>query len=362
MKSVFIFGAGASRAAGAPLMSDFLDKAADLMVRGPRGLKESHKHFENVFSAISDLRTVHHKSFLDFDNIETVFGAIEMALLLRKLGNLKQNEIEELRSSLVTLIFKTLEYSITFHLDEHNRPKPPSAYDQFANIIKKFRRSENDGATSTTHNFSYITFNYDVSLDLTLDYIGQPYDYHLRSGALSRNSTSPLLKLHGSINWGLSESGAIVPWPLNMAQNQIDKFGEKCFFDCGSKLNLFKHENRPLRGPPVIVPPTWNKNEYHGQLSNVWAAAANELSEAENIFVIGYSLPETDSFFRYLYALGSDSNSRLRHFVVVNTDRSGEVEKRFKNLIGRGVEKRFKILRATFADSVRGITSILEHP
>lgn len=193
MKSVFIFGAGASRAAGAPLMSDFLDKASDLMVRGPRELKESQNHFENVFNAISDLRTVHHKSFLDFDNIETVFGAIEMALLLRKLGNLKPNEIEDLRSSLVTLIFKTLEYSITYHLDEYNRPKPPAAYDEFANIIKKFQRNEKNGSTSTTHNFSYITFNYDVCLDLTLDHVGQAYDYHLRGTALPRNSTSPLL-------------------------------------------------------------------------------------------------------------------------------------------------------------------------
>src|SRR5258706_11739933 len=37
---------------------------------------------------------------------------------------------------------------------------------------------------------------------------------------------------------------------------------------------------------PVIVPPSWNKSDYHQTLSNVWAAAATDLSEAEYIFII----------------------------------------------------------------------------
>jgi hypothetical protein len=37
----------------------------------------------------------------------------------------------------------------------------------------------------------------------------------------------------------------------------------------------------------------------------VWRTAAQHLSEAEHIFIIGYSLPETDQFFRYLYGLGT---------------------------------------------------------
>ena len=55
----------------------------------------------------------------------------------------------------------------------------------------------------------------------------------------------------------------------------------------------------------MIVPPTWNKTEYHSNLSHVWHEAAVELGSARNIYVFGYSLPETDSFFRYLFALGT---------------------------------------------------------
>jgi hypothetical protein len=37
----------------------------------------------------------------------------------------------------------------------------------------------------------------------------------------------------------------------------------------------------------------------HTGLSSVWRAAATHLAEAENVFIIGYSLPDTDEFFRY---------------------------------------------------------------
>ena len=41
MKTVFIFGAGASKKAGAPLMSDFLDRASDLYRLGVGDIKKS---------------------------------------------------------------------------------------------------------------------------------------------------------------------------------------------------------------------------------------------------------------------------------------------------------------------------------
>ena len=94
----------------------------------------------------------------------------------------------------------------------------------------------------------------------------------------------------------------------------------------------------------------------------MWSRASHELSEAENIIVIGYSLPETDSFFRYLYALGSESNARVRNFILVNPDSSGSVHSRFKNLIGRGIENRFKHIKMDFNDSILEIENVLKNP
>ena len=65
---VFILGAGASKEAGAPLMSDFLEKADELYRKGQ--VDEFSQDFKNVFEAISNLQTVHSKAELDLDNIE----------------------------------------------------------------------------------------------------------------------------------------------------------------------------------------------------------------------------------------------------------------------------------------------------
>ena len=72
------------------------------------------------------------------------------------------------------------------------------------------------------------------------------------------------------------------------------------------------------------------KTEYHNSLSIVWKKAAQLLSEAENIFVIGYSLPESDSFFRYLYGLGTVGDFMLKRFWIFDPDQSGAVKSRFE--------------------------------
>ena len=100
---------------------------------------------------------------------------------------------------------------------------------------------------------------------------------------------------------------------------------------------------------PVIVPPTWNKAEYQ-QIANVWKHAGLHLSEAENIIVIGYSLPETDQFFRYLFALGTIGDARPQRFWVVDPD--ADVAKRFQRLLGPTFRQRFRHYRMPFANSL----------
>ncbi|MFN7929916.1 MAG: hypothetical protein U0Y68_18610 [Blastocatellia bacterium] len=96
------------------------------------------------------------------------------------------------------------------------------------------------------------------------------------------------------------------------------------------------------------MPPSWNKADYHNALSDVWAAAARHLSEAEYIFIIGYSLPTTDSFFRHLYALGSVGPTPLRKIIVFNPDASGETDQRFRDLLGPGAKARYEYQKMTF--------------
>ena len=88
-------------------MSDFLDRADQLnrlKVGGMAGAKDA---FDDVFTAISELQAVHSKAYLDRDNIEILFGAIEMAQIIGKLGRRDPESIAQLRNSMITLIVKT---------------------------------------------------------------------------------------------------------------------------------------------------------------------------------------------------------------------------------------------------------------
>jgi hypothetical protein len=111
---------------------------------------------------------------------------------------------------------------------------------------------------------------------------------------------------------------------------------------------------------PVIVPPSWNKNDYHKALSDVWAASARKLETAENIFIIGYSLPETDAFFKLLYALGSVGGAPLRRLYVFNPDVSGVTEKRFASLLGPAALARYQYEPLTFKDSIGFIKTLFQ--
>jgi hypothetical protein len=91
---------------------------------------------------------------------------------------------------------------------------------------------------------------------------------------------------------------------------------------------------------PFLVPPTWNKGDHYVSIQPVWRAAAQELAQAHNIFVVGFSMPDTDSFFHYLYALGAESLEQLQRFFVFNPDE--KVMGRFKRLLGPGALDRFK--------------------
>lgn len=108
----------------------------------------------------------------------------------------------------------------------------------------------------------------------------------------------------------------------------------------------------------MIVPPSWNKADYHSALSGVWASAATHLSEAEQIFIIGYSLPETDSFFRHLYALGSVGVAPLRRIAVFNPDTSGATDNRFQALLGSGARARYEYHAISFDQAIDHIKKL----
>ncbi len=357
---VFVLGAGASAAANAPLASNFMDKARFLLRGGDLPEKDTAA-FNLVFKAREALKAAHSKANLDLTDIEALFGAFEMASLFGKLGTLSEAEVDSLPAAMRRLISRTVERSMEFpvlpapsieNIGFRGRyqgrtgpyPKilPASPYEPFVELLARI-------TTDRPSDVSVITFNYDVGTDHALYFAGTPFSYGLEPAT---GSSLDLLKLHGSLNWGrCGKCRAIMPLDIALCiQGMTVPDSAKVNIEVSQRLGLLQHCGFPLAPEPVIVPPTWNKGTYHTQLGQVWRKAAAHLSEAEYIFIIGYSYPSTDEFFRYLYALGSIGEGWLEKIIVFNPDpAAGE---RFRALLGPLVVGKFTAFTNPFEQAI----------
>lgn len=318
-------------------MNEFLD-VADLALRAERVPDEDKPHFERVFRAIARLQQVHSKSAaLDLVNVESVFGAFEMARTLGTLAGFDPAEIEALGPSMTKVIVRTLELELVFRQREGGFSSP-HPYDAFAHLLGDLSTK-----ASPRHSVAVLTFNYDLALEFALQNRRLPVFYSLAGEKRASANQLPLLKLHGSLNWfrcgasGGEHSKHVVT---------IHDFGGARFLPNGSggfffslDVDRFQPANGCVVGDRVIVPPTWSKGEHHRQISTVWARAAEELRDAENIIVIGYSLPPSDGFFPLLFGLGTVGDRVLKRFWVF--DPKKDVGVRFREMLGPGARRRF---------------------
>ena len=363
MKTVFILGAGASKLAGAPLMVEFFEEAEKLL-NGNKLSEDERKSFEDVFSAKSHLRqVVQDKSDLDLTNLEHLFGAIEMAEVIGKFCDRDEASIQRLNQSLRLLIVRTLQETmpIPYSNKQYHAQAP---YGDFAKLLSEINKR---GAGSESPKVSVLTFNYDTALEFAFYNRGQTYDYCLES---TNNNSIAILKLHGSINWSFCNTCKKIT-PILFGRDiklpsPIEAFDMRNI--CLKYIETIQKQNRSCsnsecKNPdidemPLIVPPTWNKTMYHSNLSAVWKKAARELSDAVNIVIIGYSFPESDMFFRYLFALGTISRTELKKFWVVDTN--PEVKQRYKEIVGRAIERNaFEYFEMNFASSIKMLESKL---
>jgi len=137
-----------------------------------------------------------------------------------------------------------------------------------------------------------------------------------------------MLKLHGSANWFKCNSEQCAE-KIVIAGGTPSKrleyfYGQHCPFCRQSTIQ------------PVIVPPTWAKGGQSEILGPVWTEALRTLREAGRIFIIGYSMPSTDEFFRYMLALSLATNELLDKVVVVNPSREAQniFQKLFQSQFG----------------------------
>lgn len=370
IKNVFILGAGASVEAGAPIMRDFFDKTEDLLFSKQISIESDRESILSVFELIKKSLSSYANSNIDLNNIETIFGLLEMALIVKELYEYNEEQIIKLRSDLITLIVRTLEQTTRIKTDSTGFSTSAS-YHTLCEIIKS------DGFDKNT----VISFNYDMAFEAAFSAIGQKgyLDYGFDYIKTNPVVEHPLgyYKLHGSINWfenydnsslGVIDITKISRFTVfnNHVENHIKMRGKDVLSI--SELRSAISENpffsflNDCSPTPFIIPPSWNKSAYHHAVGHIWQKAVKAITEASNIYIIGYSLPQSDLFFKYLFTLGTLQNSRIRSLKVY--DPNPNIEQNYRDMLGKGIQSRFSFHPQTFSAAIADIKKdiVPKHP
>lgn len=318
--NVYILGAGFSREAGLPLMTDFLHKIRKKFEDPSSNLKSQlQRDYEVVLDYRNSLRACRDYIHADLDNIETLFSLIaidcisdhtESANKLRSIRRVISDVVslenskpsnehflisrKNLDDKTIEILEKASSISPPLIRDSYNSDKiPVDAYTFFVAMLGNIITS------NAWHKNTIITFNYDTIIENRAASLEIPISYGFKSS--KGDNHIKLLKLHGSINWKKSSEG-----------DEPDTLTEGNFND-----------------DPLILPPTWQKNP-EKWLQAIWQEALQSLSEATNIIVVGYSMPETDSYFKHLITAGCAKNRGIHKLVVIDTAQS--VADKYKSL------------------------------
>lgn len=347
--NVYILGAGFSREAGLPLISDFLSQMRDssdwlVQPNRTREVDAVNKVLKFRLEAAAAAYWVN----VDLENIEELFSlafakrddmATSMRIAIAATLDYARKRKGESRNRLFVSESKGLFKKTDFPnwLQRLNDPTSPISgvgtykIGSYALHVARLLGMLNNGMPKGENTF--ITFNYDTLLEDALNELKLPVSYgsamglHPASQKLSHEITSsdnqtrtlvatnritaepiPVLKMHGSLNWSHdSSSGSI-----NIFQN-YDELAASALM-------------------PELVPPTWKK-VFENSIESVWDDAIEKLNTATRIIIIGFSMPETDMHFKYLLAAGLKRNISLRKVLFVNPDADDELKPRAEKML-----------------------------
>lgn len=312
--NVYILGAGFSAPGKMPLISNFLNYMRDAYQYYVTNEDERQAKFiEEVFNFRQSASSAAYRINLDLENIEHLFS-LASASDAKSTKNIKH------------AICSTIKYCQLLPKPTFNIDIPPGHFNNsiLKHYSQKLNQKLNSKYTIEVPFYSYaslilsgyllensknsiITFNYDRLIEESLEKLSVPYNYIINNN-MKKNDGIPILKLHGSTNWGMKENG---------------------------NINIYSNYPELLESnsEPVIIPPTWNKT-FEGKLRIIWDRAIKYLSTATRIIFIGFSMPKTDLHFKYLLAAGLKNNISLREIYIIDPNvlkMESKINKLFNN-------------------------------
>lgn len=321
---VYILGAGASaqyseNSGNVPTVKNFLSKAYSCSTNKYDDMWEFIKCFWNLDEINS--------TNLQEINIEDLLSILDLARI-RNEGLSAKYPIENVVSlyyKLLELIWETLTKTLRGEICKNH-----------SKIIESFGHTKSE---------TIISFNWDIVIDNALlrsrnsngwcpdfgygfkmsgVFIGEDFvSSEYKSGPSQRENSRPkLFKLHGSMHWLYCDECQSIYTLKSGTNNFFIKSVTKPEFRCPKDSKILQK---------VIIAFTWFKNYDIWFIRKMWREAYIKLSEAEEIVIIGYSLPDSDFHSRDLFLRAAYINANLEKVILVDKNYINLTEK-YKNI------------------------------
>ncbi len=316
---VYFLGAGFSAPVGIPVMRNFLIKSKDMFAQDPH----RYRTFAKVFDLIREMNVA--KSYYETDlfNIEEILSILEMR---DQLGGKRAKRFIKYIAEVIrhftppAPVADTSKYPANWHARLLADAAVWEPYFYF--ILNLFNlRLERPAGQSTFQveaerivaRYSVITLNYDLILETVSQFLVSSFRGagKFRFAALPEKGTNThvaLAKLHGSVD------------------------------------------------TDQIIPPTWNKR-INKAMTEVWSGAHEILREANQIRIIGYSLPVADAYIKYLLKSAVIDAPHLKQIDVLCRDSDGQTWARYRDFIKLDYTRFATADVATYLGAIKDMTS-----
>jgi SIR2-like domain len=294
MKLVIFCGAGFSAYAGLPLMSNFSDR-----LRASEVLGDRQSDFDAIQLECDSMGAFIGGSARNVEQLASFLGILELTRPSFEFKACKAYRRPKLARELVMEGMRSLVCQ-------------PVAHSRFVGRIRTLfdLRSQAE--------ITFVTTNYDLLIEfaaLHLSHNCTPSDPVWN--AASRNVSGPqqlyspwnasavrLFKLHGSVNWFVDSKEEF--HAVSGADTTTEKWDMNLCLPAG------------VAADPVMVPPSVLKPDLKKNLVEEWVGASDAIANADAIWFIGYSFPETDSYMRYFLASALCKNVKLTQLAVID--------------------------------------------
>jgi len=344
MKTVYVLGAGFSVEAGAPTQAAIIPEAFRLKSEKPNSF--DNEMFEAFTNFISSQLNVAEENYSEIA-LEDIFTPLDRCLgESTQYRGISLDSILKIRESVFYVVGRTIQLLLNETIETKDY------INKFATHLTKLSSVRASKEYRSKDPVSVISANWDILLDNSINqailngghnavvdyccYISsrEEHDHSIKPGLEKLGEGGfnvKLLKLHGSLNW------LQCPRCARMYAKFSEKIGINTFSDpisCRHCDKNFPEEKGNHILTANLIMPTFLKDLSNPQYKIIWQNAGIEISEADNLVFIGYSLPSADFEMRQLLSRMTRKNAAIHVVDYCNEQQQSHLKKHWKGFFG----------------------------